>query len=404
MSRLLVILLFCVLIVACACQSQRSAPTPTPAPAADPSKASSEPPTTSERPKPADRQPASQPAPPPPPPAQTVSTEEQDEFTKVDIFYATDRKRGSATTPANYYSAIRNDIANALPLEYGKCVVSIPAIHRTGEMESPTWWKLEFKPDPEKHIVLLSVTRQSGNSFYVDLKAAVNRSSDRDAFVFIHGYNTTFQDAARRTAQIAYDLKFHGAPILYSWPSQGKASKYIVDEAAVEWSTEHLKEFLNAVRRETGASKIHLIAHSMGNRALIHALEAIPEEQKPIFRSIVLAAPDIDAGLFGQLAAKFTSKADRVTLYASSKDEALALSKKIHGYPRAGETDNGVLILPHIDTIDASAVKTDFLGHSYFDSIVPDMFVLFQYFAPPDRRPKLIPRTIDGKRYWMIQP
>jgi len=364
------------------------------------------------------RQPAGYPSkgtatpPPPPPPAEpppavqvpTESPEGQGVFTRVGVFYATDRRRGPSTAPATIYGGNRNESAAEAPLEYGSCEVSIPAIHHTGELEAPKWWKLEFRPDPEKHVILLSVVPQAGDSFFANLKAAIDRASDRDAFVFIHGYNTTFQDAARRTAQIAYDLKFKGAPILYSWPSQGKAAAYTVDEAAVEWSTDHLRWFLTTIRQKTGATTIHLIAHSMGNRALTRALEAIPAEQKPMFRSIVLAAPDIDAGLFRQLADRFTSKAQRVTLYASSKDEALIASKKVHGYPRAGETDNGVLILPGIDTIDASAVKTDFLGHSYFNSIVPDMAVLFQFLAPPDKRPKLMPRTSGGGRYWMIQP
>ena len=50
--------------------------------------------------------------------------------------------------------------------------------------------------------------------------------------------------------------------------------------------------------------------------------------------------------------------ADRVTLYASSSDEALALSKQVHGYPRAGESGDQLVVVPGIDTIDVSAVNT----------------------------------------------
>ena len=38
------------------------------------------------------------------------------------------------------------------------------------------------------------------------------------AVVFVHGYNTAFDYAVYRTAQIAYDLKFDGVPFLFSWP------------------------------------------------------------------------------------------------------------------------------------------------------------------------------------------
>jgi esterase/lipase superfamily enzyme len=40
----------------------------------------------------------------------------------------------------------------------------------------------------------------------------------KQAFVFVHGFNVSFENALRRTAQIAYDLNFDGAPFLFSWP------------------------------------------------------------------------------------------------------------------------------------------------------------------------------------------
>jgi esterase/lipase superfamily enzyme len=44
---------------------------------------------------------------------------------------------------------------------------------------------------------------------------------DRFPISYMNGYNVTFADAARRTAQIAYDLRFEGDPAFFSWPSQG---------------------------------------------------------------------------------------------------------------------------------------------------------------------------------------
>jgi esterase/lipase superfamily enzyme len=68
------------------------------------------------------------------------------------------------------------------------------------------------------------------------------------------------------------------------------------------------------------------------------------------------------------LAAALNQVSRRITLYESSKDKALAASKKLHGNPRAGEP---FLILPGIDAIDASAIDTNFLGHSYFSDTWP---------------------------------
>lgn len=105
-------------------------------------------------------------------------------------------------------------------LQLGTCQVSIPRDHQVGEVESPSILRLEFREDPERHVVLLDVVSQPAEEFYADLKACVGQSQQKDAFVFVHGFNVTFEDAARRTAQIAYDVKFEGVPIFYSWPSQ----------------------------------------------------------------------------------------------------------------------------------------------------------------------------------------
>ena len=154
----------------------------------------------------------------------------------------------------------------------GTCSVSIPKDHQVGRLEAPSILRFEFRPNPDRHVVLLDVRSQDADEFYRDLRACVGRSPRKEAFVFVHGYNVAFDDAVRRTAQIAYDLKFEGAPIFYSWPSQGQACRVHrrrderrMDRAAPEAIPHRLAE-------QSGAEQVHLIAHSMGNRALTTAL------------------------------------------------------------------------------------------------------------------------------------
>src|SRR5439155_20187668 len=137
----------------------------------------------------------------------------------------------------------------------------------------------EFRSDPSLHVVLLSVDRAHEDEFFRDLTTTVRSSTGKQAFVFIHGYANTFEDAASRTAQIAYDLGFDGAPILYSWPSTGTVTGYPADEATVEWTAPHLKEFLEKVASQTHATTVHLIAHSMGSRALVSALCGVASDK-----------------------------------------------------------------------------------------------------------------------------
>ncbi len=339
------------------------------------------------------------------PPTATLMSAEPNYYT-MKVFYATDRSATGQTEAAKFYGTDR-DLHETLSL--GTCDVSIPRDHRPGELEAPSIWKLEFHQDPEKHVVLLGVQTEEQKQFYRDLTSAVAASDNKEAFVFIHGYKTTFEDAARRTGQLAYDLNFHGAPIFYSWPSKGDLDGYAADEDTIVWTTPHLKAFLQQVALQSNARTVHLIAHSMGNRALTQALADLAASPagpaKPHFREVILAAPDVDQDVFKQLAAAMEKSADRVTLYASSHDEALAASKKLHEFPRAGEAGRNLLVMKGIDTIDVSTVDTSLLGHSYFGdngSVISDIHRLLTQGSPPNQRSCLSQASLLNLAYWVF--
>ncbi|MBI3408971.1 MAG: alpha/beta fold hydrolase [Planctomycetes bacterium] len=270
---------------------------------------------------------------------------------------------------------------------------------------------MEFHEDPAKHVMLQKVESLAQDAFFAQLSDTVNASSKKDAFVFVHGFNVSFEDAARRTAQLAYDLKFEGAPVFFSWPSQGLFLEYTVDEANAEWTIPHLKAFLKSVATRSGAQIIHLIAHSMGNRALTRALQGLMAEEAknpPRFSEVILAAPDIDADVFKtQIFPGISSAAQRLTLYASSRDRALQLSKQVHGYPRAGESGDDIVVMLKMDTIDVSNVDTSLIGHSYYgdnNSFLADAFYLIHGGLPPERRERLRSVPLGSLKYWMFAP
>src|SRR5687768_770225 len=336
----------------------------------------------------------------------TPATEESDkgaQHTSVAVFYATDRRRTSSRKPRRFYGRLR-----AARTELGICSVSIPHDHRMGELESLSWF--EFRYRPERHVVLQSVQPLESDRFFTLLKERVAQSSAHGAFVFIHGYNVSFADAARRTAQLAYDLTFDGAPILYSWPSQEDFWEYRVDETNAEWTIPHLTAFLTNVLERSGASTVHVIAHSMGNRPLTRALEAIARtlpDGAPRFAEAILTAPDVDADTFCELAAWLRRVTSRVTLYASSRDVALEASRQFHGFRRAGDTFEGVTVVGGVDTIDATAVDTSLLGHSYYAgarSVLADFFHLLKHRLPPDQRFGLTRHQLGEASYWTFSP
>jgi alpha-beta hydrolase superfamily lysophospholipase len=61
----------------------------------------------------------------------------------------------------------------------------------------------------------------------------------------------------------------------FSWPSCGRVEGHPADEACIEASEALITEFLMEFAGNCGAKKIHLIAHSMGSRALLRALQRI---------------------------------------------------------------------------------------------------------------------------------
>ena len=253
-------------------------------------------------------------------------------------------------------------------IQYGVCEVSIPEGHQTGELESPQLLKFEVTQDIEKHIVLTNVQRMPIDSFRSALKAEMDRKG-KNIFVFIHGYNVSFEDAARRTAQMSFDLKFEGAPVFYSWPSQAKWYSYAMDKGNIAKSTEQIRTFLMDLAKTSQADTINLIAHSMGNVGLTAALSEIEASSKPYFNQVVLAAPDIDADVFkNEIASKIVTKSHRTTLYTSKTDLALISSRYFNQRSRAGDSGPEVLILDGIETIDATAVDSSLLGHSYYGS------------------------------------
>jgi len=356
------------------------------------------PPTSAPPPRP--------PAPSPTPPSTIPSsaTPEQNHAI-VKVFYASDRARIGPTVVD--YGTARNPSGQ---LALGRFDVSVPRDRRLGTIERPAIWTL-WREDPAKHFIIVGRTQQTYERFYGEISERVDSSERKEAFVFIHGYNVTFESAIYRTAQIAYDLTFDGAPILYSWPSEGTEIGYPTDYNNNEWTIPHLRWFLEDVSAKSGASVVHLIAHSMGNRALVNALRDIAVSPRtgprPRFKQILLTAPDIDLGTFKQLAQTITGTAERITLYASSNDLALKASKTYQGYQRAGDVLPDVVVLPGIDTIDVSALETGLLGHSYVGdnkSVLSDIFALIRNGLPPNQRFGLRASGQPPRQWWVFRP
>jgi esterase/lipase superfamily enzyme len=281
-----------------------------------------------------------------------------------------------------------------------------------GELEAPSIWRLQYREDPKKHVIVIATKSESEADFYQNVTARASESNGKQVLVFVHGFNQTFEDATRRTAQIAYDLAFDGPSIAFSWPSQGSVLDYVKDQRNADISAQALQTFLMRLKGSSKHLTVHLIAHSMGNRVLARALEQMGglaqiANNRPL-TEVAMMAPDVDEGLFRQIAGKVSATARRVTLYASSNDNALQAAKQLAGYPRAGDAGPNIVVVAGIQTVDASAVQTSALGlgHSYYadnSTVLSDLFGLIRGRAPSERF-GLIETRVPAGPYWRFRP
>ncbi len=401
-----------------------AAPAPKPAPPAveEPTRGLGSPPTSTAesetdgavKPKPDDM---AEPAPPPPPaPAPGAAPEaDKTDWDVVPVFFGTDRAE-SPNDKRLDYGADRGR-----KLTMGRALVTVPKAHEVPAIERP--WAIripyfgitlyEEAEDPKKHFTMQELKRLSKEEFLALVRERLAKSAafKDHALVFVHGFNTMFDNAVYRTAQIAYDLKFDGAPFLYSWPSGGGVASYTYDRESAGQAVPYMREFLDMVVKETGAKSVSVIAHSMGNQPTLQVLKDIKSSSPPgvVISQIILAAPDVDRDNFENIAKDIQGLANGITLYASSSDKALNVSRRFHGgVPRAGDVPaTGPLVVPGIDTIDVTAASTDSLGlnHSGYaenNALLNDIQLLIQTGErPPEKRIPILERVPGPKGdYW----
>ncbi len=173
--------------------------------------------------------------------------------------------------------------------------------------------------------------------------------------IFVHGFNNSWDDAARRYRGIAdntYAAHQLGACVLFTWPSDGSKLGYIPDRLDARRSADALAETLSdlydwaihkqnegSVNAERGCKvKISLIAHSMGAYVTQKALQTVwTRKNQPLLVSLInqmlLVAADVDNDLFASGESIDGSDGDamanltyRITALYTGRDSTLGLS------------------------------------------------------------------------------
>ena len=320
------------------------------------------------------------------------------------VWYGTNRCLRDPANVRKGYSTERDT-----KVHYGVCRAYIPESHKIGSIGSP-WWK-RLATFSDDRIKLLEIIKQNQATYWRQISSHLANVAvlDRHAVIFVHGYNVSFKDAALRAAQIGFDLSIKGAMAFFSWPSQARLRGYPADEATIEASERVIANFMVDFATKSRAEAVHIIAHSMGNRGVLRAVNRIADRAQQRsgvpFGQIILAAADVDLDTFRELCAAYTQVARRTTLYVSSRDLAVEASRWLHDYARAGLMPP-ICVVPGIDTINVTNADLTSLGHGYVADardVLQDMHNLIIHDASPDKRFGLRQeKTKKGECYWVI--
>ena len=195
----------------------------------------------------------------------------------------------------------------------------------------------------------------------------------------MHGYNTRFEEAVYRFAQIVHDAHVDVAPVLFTWPSGGNAVDYVYDRDSAMYSRDALETVLQALTKNPNVGSISILAHSMGNYLTVEALRQMSIRDHglpPKIRDVMLASPDIDVDVFRRQIAEIDAepRATQFTLFVSRDDKALGLSSFLaRDSTRLGALDptkepySSMLEQARVNVVDLTNVASnDSANHSKF--------------------------------------
>ncbi len=289
----------------------------------------------------------------------------------VDMLVATTRS-DNPVAPGVMFNGER-----AHGLAFADIVVSIPPdeTRKIGDVQ----WPSTIPGDPAHDFVTLRADRLDLKEAKAAFDQRLRAGPTRHVLLFVHGYNTRFEEAVYRFAQITHDSGAQVLPVLFTWPSRGKLFDYVYDRESATYSRDGLEAVLQALAKDPNVESISILAHSMGNFVAVEALRQMAIRDRklsPKIKDIMLAAPDLDFDVFRREIAEIeaSDKNPPVTLFVSQDDYALLASRRLAGdEPRLGAIDPNAepyrseLEKARVNVIDLSKVKSDDeLNHGKF--------------------------------------
>ena len=225
-------------------------------------------------------------------------------------------------------------------LKFGSFDVKLESTLGLGMLINPTEW---FQ---NEEIRLQQIQKLEEAAFVERLTGLVRESPHRSLLIVVHGYKEAFPSALRKTAFFAHVLDVNSPVLLFDWPgNQGESlSGYRRAREVAKASGADLARTLELIVRQVRPARLWLVANSMGAQVVVDAFSSLYRDAdfadaETEIEDVVLTAPDVDHEKFDQqFKREINALADNLTVYVSSNDRALVLSRLVNRAPRRGES------------------------------------------------------------------
>ena len=218
-------------------------------------------------------------------------------------------------------------------LGFSQMTVSVPPDREPGTVTFPS----SGTPDPRRDFLTVDSTviaDRAGFIRAVNAAVADRPKSQREAFVFVHGFNTNFAEGLYRQAQMRHDFGAPGISVNYAWPSAANVTAYATDRETTLQARDDLEDLLTLLD-QTNVTRIVVAGHSMGAFLVMEALRQKAIRNRPgafdKIQTVILMAPDIDVGVFRRQARVLARQDVSIYIFTSARDRALRFSALLRG-------------------------------------------------------------------------
>jgi esterase/lipase superfamily enzyme len=336
------------------------------------------------------------------------------------FFYVTNRRLGA--DDGSLEERFGNEREGVL--KFGFFDTAIEPTLGLGMIINPTDW---FQ---NEEIQLKKVQSLGKSEFIAKMRQQVQASPLRSILINVNGFRERFPSALRKTAFLSHVLDINSPVLVFDWPGdQGSTPRgYRRAQRIAGESGAELAQTLGLIIRQVQPDRLWLVANSMGGEVVVHAFSILYQEAdladaEAEIENVVLTAPDIDREEFDrQFKREIAALARNLTVYVSSNDRALLISRVLNRGRRLGEAtlnprnpdqfEEAARVLELVEPnselvtlVDVTPVNRTRNFHNFSletPEFFDDLFLRLTNTNTVSNRLIYQVRTLDGAVYWVL--